>query len=375
MTRKRRPRGFTLIELLVVIAIIGVLIALLLPAVQAAREAARRAQCTNNIKQLCLAVANYESSNAVYPAYCMNPTYNTQTSLSTSWMPPLLQFTEQKPMYDALNFNIDIMGTGFGGFANSTVTCSNISILLCPSESLNTPLREWANGIYYGRTNYMGNYGGPGVIAVASGTIVPVRNPFMCATGSCLYPQAQYAPVTVASVSDGTSNTGLVSERLIGTSAYPPAMDKQNAKRATYRSTQGVAYGTGYAGALQFVKACQAIPGTAGARFGGGNGQMWAATFPGWLVISAYNHFGPPNSLSCTNPAEPGGVDGNAAPIYAGYYVAPEGSAPPSSNHPGGVNVGFADGSVHFIKDTVNLQAWWGLGTRMGGEVVSSDQY
>src|SRR5215218_4687114 len=106
--RSCRGRGFTLIELLVVIAIIAVLIALLLPAVQAAREAARRAQCTNQLKQLALAVMNYESANGVFPAQSM--TLNTgdlsgqKTGLGISWIPPLLQFTEQQPIYNALNF-------------------------------------------------------------------------------------------------------------------------------------------------------------------------------------------------------------------------------------------------------------------------------
>src|SRR5690606_4186563 len=155
------------------------------------------------------------------------PTNKTQTDLAMSWIPPLLQYTEQQPMYNALNFNVDMMGTGFGGLANSTVTCSNLSILLCPSESINQPLRSLdpnnalgLAGVYYGRTNYMGNYGGPGVISQTSGTIVPVNNRYMCATGNCLYPQAQWAPVTIASITDGTSNTGLASERLIGVSSY-----------------------------------------------------------------------------------------------------------------------------------------------------------
>ncbi len=371
---RRRTRGFTLIELLVVIAIIGVLIALLLPAVQAAREAARRAQCTNNLKQLGLAALNYESTYGCFPAHSLQPPVNSATSLSLSWMPPLLQFTEQAPMYNAMNFNLDIMGTGVGGYANSTVTTADINILLCPSESNNSPLRQWANGIYYGRTNYMGNYGGPGVIQAVSGTIVPASNTLSCGS-PCLYP-GQYGPVHIASITDGTSNTGLFSERLIGSSTYPTIAAGHQALRATFRGPTGAAAGSGQAGALQFIQGCKSLPGTQGARYGGGNGQMWAATFPMWLVINAYNHFGTPNSINCTNTSEPNGADSStSAPTYAGYYVLPLGSAPPSSNHPGGVVEAFADGSVHFMKDSIAPQTWWAIGSRGMGEVISSNSY
>ncbi|MHC5543180.1 H-X9-DG-CTERM domain-containing protein, partial [Singulisphaera rosea] len=126
-------------------------------------------------------------------------------------------------------------------------------------------------------------------------------------------------------------------------------------------------------GALSFYSACRAIPGTQGTRYGGGPGQMWIATFPVWLVLTSYNHFGTPNQMNCTNPGEPAGIDSNS--VWAGYYVAPLGSAPPNSNHPGGINEAYADGSVKFIKDTVNPQAWWALGSRNGSEVVSADSY
>ncbi|WP_233579094.1 DUF1559 domain-containing protein [Tautonia sociabilis] len=372
--RRASRNGFTLIELLVVIAIIGVLIALLLPAVQSAREAARRAQCTNNLKQLALAVMNYESTNGVVPPHSMNPSVTTQTLLPMSWIPPLLQYTEAQPFFNALNFNVDLMGTGFGGWANSTVTTANLNILQCPSEDTWQPLRATGmNGTYYGMTNYMGNYGGPGVIATASGTIVPTKNFMMCPSSNCYYPGAKWGPVTIASIRDGTSNTGLISERLIGIGTSNFTRASAEARRGTFRSPQGVSYPSNAQGALTFVQACQSIPGSQGTRFGGGPGQMWAATFPIWLVITSYNHFGTPNQMNCTNPGEPASMDTNSP--YAGYYVAPLGSAPPNSNHPGGVNVAFADGSVHFVKDSVAPQTWWALGTRAGGEVVSADQY
>ena len=372
--RRNPRRGFTLIELLVVIAIIAVLIALLLPAVQAAREAARRMQCTNNLKQIALACMNYESSNSVYPAHSMHVQANAAAGLPLSWIPPLLQFTEQNAMFNAINFMVEPMGTGPGGWANSTASISNLATLMCPSDSNWQPLRTWGtnNGqtFYYGMTSYMGNYGGPGVIQQLSGTIVPVTTTAL----TPFYPSASFGPVKIASITDGTSNTGLISEALVGVNTSAFTRNSPLARRGTFRSPSGAAAGSGSTGALSFVKACQNIPGTQGTRFGGGPGQLWIATYPMWLVINAYNHFGTPNQMNCTNPSEPSGIDGNSGG-QVGYYVAPLGSAPPSSNHPGGVNVAFADGSVHFIKDSVSPPTWWALGSRAGGEVISSDAY
>ena len=118
-------------------------------------------------------------------------------------------------------------------------------------------------------------------------------------------------------------------------------------------------------------QSCASAPGTTGLRYCAGNGQMWAASFPAWLVINSYNHFGTPNQIPCTNTADT--MDGNSP--WAGYYVTPLGSAPPSSFHPGGVNEAFADGSVHYIKNTVAPQTFWAIGSRNGGEVISSDAY
>jgi prepilin-type N-terminal cleavage/methylation domain-containing protein/prepilin-type processing-associated H-X9-DG protein len=380
---RRFRAGFTLIELLVVIAIIAVLIALLLPAVQSAREAARRAQCINNLKQLALACMNYESTYTCFPLQSQNSAANTQADVTPSWIPGLLQFIEGSPMYNALNFSTDMIGSGFGGYANSTVTCSNLSFLICPSESMNVGQYQFPDGAaYYGRSNYMGNYGGPGVISLMSGTIIPANN-WMIGTAvnlttgvpgaGTLYPGATWGPVRIASITDGTSNTGLLSERMMGIGgSYPQTLAAAgtNAPRCAIRTPTAAAQGSGPAGAMTMLQACATAPGTKGIRFCG-SAELWAGGFPDYLVWQSYNHFGTPNQVNCTNSAD--ATDHNA--IWAGYYVTAIGSAPPSSQHPGGVNCAFSDGSVRFVKNSIDPTTWWALGSRNLGEIVSSDAY
>jgi prepilin-type N-terminal cleavage/methylation domain-containing protein/prepilin-type processing-associated H-X9-DG protein len=364
-------RGFTLIELLVVIAIIAVLIALLLPAVQSAREAARRIQCTNNLKQLALAIHNYESSNGCFPGQSMYPANGptTDTGWAISWIVPLLQYTEALPMFNAFNFYNSPMlnaNTTGSGTTNTTVAYSKVSVLLCPSENQQGRPRD-----PHGPTNYTGNYGGPGVITMFSGTIIPY--PDQHPAVSNLLPNPPYsgslAPVTIASITDGTSNTAVVSEKLYGRavgSATPTPRTHQDWKRVIFQGP-GQAANTGASGALVFMNACKNLPATATAVGSFGSGQLWVAAFPPYIATNGYNHFSTPNTAACDNAAD-------SSPS-SHTYAQPMGSVPPTSNHPGGVNVAFADGSVKFIKDSVDPQAWWALGSRANGEVISSDSY
>jgi prepilin-type processing-associated H-X9-DG protein len=175
----------------------------------------------------------------------------------------------------------------------------------------------------------------------------------------------------MASIQDGSSNTALFSERLIGINVTNPVTRaSNNFKRAVFDGpAMGGGLDAGQAAALTFIRGCLALPGTTVAHATWGSGAYWCAGYPLHVVINDYLHAGPPNGPACNNS------QGSFGTISWVYFVGPAGSAPPTSNHPGGVNMGLADGSVKFVKDSIGLPPWWALGTRNGGEVISSDQY
>ncbi len=361
-------RGFTLIELLVVIAIIAVLIALLLPAVQAAREAARRAQCTNNLKQLGLAVHNYHQQTNALPAENMFLGATNGWGWNASWAVFLLPNIEQGPMYNAYNFAIAPDQP-----QNSSISYSAISVLLCPSDNQKArPNNPWAP------TNYCSNHGGPGVIRDWSGPIVEF---FTCATannimvngwtpGTCWWgSDSNLGFFGLESVTDGSSNTAMFSEKLLGAAAASPspyAGSGPDSRRGIYViSNLPTNYNSlSSASAQQGVAACQGVSSTNQSNTGWLNGFSWTLGYQWHTVVNSYTHYNTPNKLTCLNSSDPGGLWGGTA-----------GAATVSSNHPGGVNVCFTDGSVHFIKDSVSMTSWWAIGTRNGGETIGSDQY
>ena len=221
MTRRTgglgRPGGFTLIELLVVIAIIAVLIALLLPAVQSAREAARRAQCTNNLKQLGLALANYEGANGSYPpGFSLQYDPNGNNSDAGGHLVKILPYIEQAPLYNAMNFSVHVYYS-----SNVTIMAAGLNALWCPSDGSIVGLRATDDGAGNAFTSfdgvpqavtfssYAGNYGtwflnpfgGPSQAQLAQ------SNGVLFAIGGPSNANPSVAPARLAGITDGTSNT------------------------------------------------------------------------------------------------------------------------------------------------------------------------
>jgi len=370
-------RGFTLIELLVVIAIIAVLIALLLPAVQSAREAARRAQCVNNLKQLGLAVHNYITQHDVLPAHTLD---NSATwGWFAPWTAAILPNLEQQPMFNALNFSVPMLEIGFVSpfyGANTTVGLSQLQMLLCPSESLaksaNFSLTEFA------QINYAGNFGGPANIRACNGTIIPVQGSTILGLMAFLggSAPASAGPVRVASITDGTSNTALFSEHLLalGNGVFAPvdANCKPGTplgKRGIFQTSASMVLDQGsLVNAQAFVAACKGLPTSTLAVTDDAFGAQWLLSADYAVGNNGYSHVMTPNGISCIGTGGGFGVNDTS---WGGIGAA----ITATSNHPGGVNVAFADGSVKFVKDSINVQTWWALGSRDGGEIVSADSY
>jgi prepilin-type N-terminal cleavage/methylation domain-containing protein/prepilin-type processing-associated H-X9-DG protein len=388
----RRRWGFTLIELLVVISIIGVLIALLLPAVQSARESARRTQCVNNLKQLALAVQSYLTSATVFPAQTLDnvvPPGGTGGKLQwfTPWTAALLPNIEQQGMYNALNFSVPMLEFTppiYG--ANTTVALVSIATLLCPSESLTkTPSFAISAASPTGYTgqlavsNYAGNYGGPAAIKACSGSIVPVKGNNL--TFQLMPANGETAPLTggpvrIQTITDGSSNTAVFSEHLLAFTTTPGTTDPSvtpgglNGKRGVFATTIQVGLDqASQANAQAFMAACKALPGTTQASTAAAFGAHWLLSLDYATANNAYSHVMPPNGISCT------GVQAATSSISNPQWGGIGAAITATSNHAGGVNVGFCDGSVKFVKDSVDIPTWWGLGTRAGRELISADAY
>jgi prepilin-type N-terminal cleavage/methylation domain-containing protein/prepilin-type processing-associated H-X9-DG protein len=348
--------GFTLIELLVVIAIIAVLIALLLPAVQSAREAARRAQCINNQKQIGLAMHNYHTGQNTFPMgstmqlwEIAPPVFQVSMYPWNDWSihAQLLPYMEQSPIYNAINFNFPAVASAIGSATATTALYVKVNSFLCPSDGR-------AGKVYI--NSYYGSMG-PSV-----GYITQSQSSGLFAMAVCN---------NISSVTDGTSGTVAFSERLVGSQNQPdhfPGNGMDNLPSSP---------GFGGYNALTFLpafqttlNACSAAWNSPAAMSTTTNscvntaGEYWAWGAPG---MTLFNTLVPPASTqyqwnSCRSGCLGCGTDSSNI-VNA------------TSNHPGGCNVMFADGSVRFVKSSISMTIWMSLGTIAGGEVISSDSY
>ncbi len=345
ISRRFCRSGFTLIELLVVIAIIAVLIALLLPAVQSAREAARRAQCINNLKQIGVALHNYISSHDVFPpGYvsaidttidnpCDQDAENDKSidkGSGWAWGSMILPQMEQQALFNSINFNLSV-----GFKANDTSSTTSLNTYLCPSDFGPTIIPVFADppdpanpGSYSGsnildyvaRANYVGMWG-IGELCAGSG---PNSAPDVGSIGQPVGVFHRNSRTRLAEITDGTSQTIAVGER-----------------------SHNLSYVT------------------------------WTArSIGGWLgktspIEGGTDKFSPSPEECWTQVLGPAGIeDGNRTPNHPEAHVEDYWSM-----HPGGINTLFADGSVHFIKQSISPVPWRALATRGYGEVISSDSY
>jgi len=359
-------RGFTLIELLVVIAIIAVLIALLLPAVQAAREAARRSQCINNLKQIGLAMHNYHQSIGTFPlAQGAGVTNLTTTGGWAQWSAQamMLPYMEQTPVYNSINFNF-LSSYDMAGAINYTASTTTITSFLCPSDG---------NAGVGGRPAFTtgGDYSTGGARQNSyHGSMGTTTDPYATSTGVFTY----YRSFSIATVTDGTSNTIAYSEARVGDNSKRSLAFRNEVTGATagagavFQDASGAPGTTVNTAVINGANACQTAYVTAVTAGGNTHNNIRGSRW-GWgaTTMTLFNTVLPPNSKqwqfgACRTSCAGCGSDDST------FSIA-------NSNHSGGVNVCMADGSVKFIKDSISMQTWMALGTRNGGEVVSADSY
>jgi prepilin-type N-terminal cleavage/methylation domain-containing protein/prepilin-type processing-associated H-X9-DG protein len=381
-------KGFTLIELLVVIAIIAVLIALLLPAVQAAREAARRIQCTNNIKQLGLAIHNYHSANNCLPSSDIFLVNNSPCSAfnfgascqNTPWFVLMLPYIEQQALYNAFNATIGTegimtqVGLPLGLIANSTIATTRIASFQCPSDNtqtLSTAALAAAAGLpispswSYTKGNYGINWGntdfGQGVPSANS---FFTRNLYLASPFGINNSGTGPASVSFATITDGTSNTHFVSELLQGATDDIRGTIWTDFPGAGSYMTRFTPNGyQDYVPLIQPWKSAIPAASLVGDNMDnlpdfGGSGPGTSPASAAGAGIGALCDSQPVQGLACYNQG-----------LSGGPFVGAR------SRHPGGVNALFGDGSVRFMKNSINPLTWIQLGSISGGEVISSDSY
>jgi len=375
---RHRSSGFTLIELLVVIAIIGVLIGLLLPAVQQAREAARKGQCINNLKQIGLACHNYMDTYKMFPIAQAHPInlVNGHPSGAFSAQTFLLPFMDQSQVYDATNFQRRApdqyvnAGAAYTNQPNITAARTKISSYVCPSESkeLNGAGRQFQHGNLSYVMNYGWNRGASGMESNTRGNagwtrLAPFNGAVSLQTTTTTiwqaYPPCPDAKSGTRTIVDGLAQTALASERCIG--------DGSTTAAVTDRRRTLMYDGTNYSGTSgtlrQMMNSCrrQNIPTSNDyAQHKGGS----------WMVTGQFAHVSSSTATTYQHGMTPninGGCD-----FWFAFVIWPcddlEWGDSVGSDHPGGVNVVMCDGSVQFASNNISDRVWWSMGSRDGME-------
>lgn len=363
----RRRCGFTLVELLVVIAIIAILVGLLLPAVQMAREAARRTQCNNNMRQIALAAFNYESARGQFPVNHVGPSSNSGAGQDRgyySWLCTLLPYLEQGNLYDQIDFTVDLSdgyvqgdGTLFSPHVNGQLATQSINMFLCPSDVLDAN-SEALMGTATAGDNYAGNAGWPSYASGYDGErstpgefngVIALHNP---STDVAWHGVGRRGKgVRIAMITDGTSNTSLMAERLIQTGTDIASIREYDPRVGSFHVTENVRT------LPDLEERCSAAYTHADVQNSAYIGRSWMS---GWAMTApTFMHVKTPNTW----------MGHFSSSAYDGDFMVT-----PSSRHPQGINMAMCDGSVQFINDEIDLHTWWALGSRNGKEINNIDQ-
>lgn len=375
---QEKHRGFTLVELLVVIAIIGVLVALLLPAVQAARESARRTQCINNLKQMGLAAANYESARGVFPPGRLDPDWADSTGApknqgETSYASVsvddrtgfysvhiwLLPYMEAGNVYNLINFDVAQIKTLTASNPNTPAYEAALDLFICPSDS-NT-------GAVISENNYRSNFGGstPGAGAQSTGTTDPRSTDIWPIGGNGAFTITKKNGLRAGEYSDGLSNTAFFSERVKGDGGpeegtVPDSRSIIRCPNPSFRP--GASFEPNFLAASNYVPKPEQRNFRSAGRLAE-NGSLFSNGWPfAGYDSSQYNHVAPPNwtGQDC-------GVN------YISDRPQEHAIIAARSDHPGVVNVSFGDGHTATVSDDVDLQVWRAVGSRNGEEAISID--